>query len=62
MKFNIKLLNGFVNLSLNDLSPSPEESSLFDEILEFMKSNNYDLFTEKSERFDYQATKNEIRN
>ena len=51
-----------MNLSLNVLSPSPEEHPLFDEMLEIMKSNNNDFFTEKSERFDNQAAKNERRN
>ena len=57
-----KKLDGFVNLSLNALSPSPKELPLFDEILEIIKLNNKDLFTENSERFDQQTTKNEIRN
>ena len=62
MKFNKKLLNGLVNLSLNVLPPSPEEHPLFDEMLEIMKSNNNDFFTKKGERFDNQAAKNERRN
>ena len=45
-----KIVGWVRDLIVKCLSPSPDERPSFDEILQILKSNNYDLFTEKSEK------------